>query len=74
MAIFLHQGPQVEGVDYSSPYPVVTVELDEQKGLRFTATVTGAEQASISIGSRVRLDWIERAGAPVPAFRLEAQA
>ena len=30
MTVFLHQGPPVEGVDYSTPYPVVTVELDEQ--------------------------------------------
>jgi hypothetical protein len=71
MAIFLHQGPPVEGIDYSSPYPVVTVELDEQIGLRFTATVTGAPQAAVTIGARVRLDWIDRAGEPIPAFRLE---
>ncbi|CAB4364073.1 MAG: hypothetical protein F2681_08705 [Actinobacteria bacterium] len=38
LAVFLHQGPPAEGVDYSTPYPVVTVELDEQPGLRFTGT------------------------------------
>jgi uncharacterized OB-fold protein len=70
MAIFLHQGPPVEGVDYATPYPIVTVELDEQEGLRFTATVAGAPPADIAIGRRVRLDWIERAGEPIPAFRL----
>ena len=26
LAIFLHQGPPADGVDYSTPYPVVTVE------------------------------------------------
>lgn len=70
MAIFLHQGPPAPGVDYSVPYPVVTVELDEQPGLRFTATVVGADNDAIRIGARVRLNWIEREGMPVPVFEL----
>ena len=70
LCVFLHQGPPAPGVDYSTPYPVVTVELDEQAGLRFTATVTGARNEDIAIGERVHLDWIERGGVPVPAFRL----
>jgi uncharacterized protein len=70
MAIFLHQGPPVPGVDYTVPYPVVTVELDEQPGLRFTSTVIGADNDAICVGKRVRLGWIERAGAPLPAFEL----
>ncbi len=70
LAIFLHQGPPTPGVDYATPYPVVTVELDEQRGLRFTATVVDADNAEITIGRRARLTWIERAGVPVPAFRL----
>ena len=70
MTIFLHQGPPAEGVDYSTPYPVVTVELDEQEGLRFTSTVVGATNDDIHIGERVELDWIDRAGAPLPVFRL----
>ena len=70
LAVFLHQGPRVPGVDYSTPYPLVTVDLDEQPGLRFTATVIGAANEDVVIGRRVRLDWIERAGVPVPAFRL----
>ena len=74
MAIFLHQGPPAPGVDYSTPYPVVAVELDEQPGLRFTATVVGADNAAIQIGTRVCLDWIERQGAPVPVFRVQEQA
>lgn len=68
MAIFLHQGPP--GVDYAAPYPVVTVELDEQPGLRFTSTVVGTDNDAIRIGERVRLGWIERAGAPLPVFEL----
>jgi uncharacterized OB-fold protein len=72
MTVFLHQGPPTEGVDYSTPYPVVTVELDEQEGLRFTSTVVGATNDDIHIGERVELDWIDRAGAPLPVFRLSA--
>lgn len=71
LAVFLHQGPPAPGVDYSTPYPLVAVELDEQPALRFTATVVGADNGEIAIGRRVRLDWIERGGVPVPVFRLD---
>jgi uncharacterized OB-fold protein len=74
MAIFLHQGPPAPGLDYTVPYPVVTVELDEQTGLRFTSTVVGAPNRDIAIGKRVRLGWIERAGAPLPVFELTESA
>lgn len=70
LVIFLHQGPPTEGVDYTDPYPVATVELDEQDGLRFTATVVGSPNSDIKIGERVELTWVERAGTPTPAFRL----
>lgn len=70
LAVFLHQGPPAHGVDYGTPYPLVTVELDEQPGLRFTATVTGAANDDVAIDERVHLDWIDRGGVPVPAFRL----
>ena len=68
-AIRLHQGPPAEGVDYSRPYPVVTVELDEQPGLRFTSTVVGAPEDSDLIGIRVSLEWADRNGSPMPVFR-----
>jgi uncharacterized OB-fold protein len=71
MAIFLHQGPPADGVDYATPYPVVVVELDEQPGLRYAGTVVDAANGDISIGRRVELAWLERAGSPRPAFRLE---
>ena len=74
LLVFLHQGPPAPGVDYSTPHPVATVELDEQPGLRFTSTVIGAANDEIGIGRRVRLDWIERAGLPLPVFRLEGTA
>jgi uncharacterized protein len=70
MAIFLHQGPPAPGVDYTQPHPVVTVELDEQPGLRFTSTVVGADNDVIQIGRRVRLRWIDRLGAPMPVFEV----
>ena len=74
MAIFLHQGPPAPGVDYSTPYPVVTVELEEQAGLRFTSTVVGAANDDIVIGAPVTLDWLDREGVPVPVFRLATGA
>jgi uncharacterized protein len=70
MAIFLHQGPPAPGVDYATPYPVVTVELDEQPGLRFSSTVVDAANDDIVIGTPVVLDWLDREGVPVPVFRL----
>jgi uncharacterized OB-fold protein len=73
MNVFLHQGPPAEGVDYSTPYPVVTVELDEQVGLRFTTTVAEASNDQIQIGKRVRLDWRQRTGAPMPVFVLTGE-
>jgi uncharacterized protein len=73
MAIFLHRGPAAPGVDYRRPYPVVTVELAEQDGLRFTSTVVGADNTDIRIGVPVRLAWAERAGSPMPVFELQAR-
>jgi uncharacterized OB-fold protein len=69
LVVFLHQGPPAEGVDYSVPYPVVTVELDEK--VRFTTTIVGANNDEIEIGKRVSLDWIERTATPLPVFRLQ---
>jgi uncharacterized OB-fold protein len=74
LAVFLHQGPPAQGVDYSTPYPLVTVELDEQTGLRFSGTVVGAANEDITIGRRVTLGWIERDNVPVPVFRLQASS
>jgi uncharacterized protein len=73
MAIFLHQGPPADGVDYSAPYPVVTVDLDEQPGLRYSSTVVGSANEEIQIGRRVELGWIMRGGTPLPVFRLAGQ-
>ena len=65
MVVFLHQGPPVEGIDYRSrPYPIVTVELDEQPGLRFSSTVASSPNEEIQIGRRVHLDWTTGAEFP----------
>jgi uncharacterized OB-fold protein len=70
LLVLLHQGPPVEGVDYSTPHPVATVELDEQPGLRFTSTVVGARPEELAIGQRVSLAWTERDARPYPVFRV----
>ena len=70
LLIFLHQGPLAEGVDYSTPHPVATVELDEQVGLRFTSTVVASANDAIAIGERVELDWAVRNARPYPVWRL----
>ncbi|GAA1828484.1 OB-fold domain-containing protein [Pseudonocardia ailaonensis] len=67
LAMVLHVGPPAPGVEY--PYPLVTVELAEQPGLRFTSTVVDGDADPAVIGSAVELVWIDRAGAPFPAFR-----
>jgi uncharacterized protein len=74
MAMFLHRGPAAPGVDYAVPYPVVTVELAEQEGLRFTSTVRGSDNEHIRIGSPVKLAWADRGGAPMPVFELRERA
>ena len=57
-------------MDYRTPHPVATVQLDEQEGVRFTSTVIDADNEEIAIGKRVRLDWTERSGRPYPVWRL----
>jgi uncharacterized OB-fold protein len=69
LLIRLHQGPPAPGVDYAEgPHPVVSVELAEQPGLRFTSTVVNCAPADLVIGLPVQLTWIDRAGAPFPVF------
>lgn len=66
----LHQGAPAPGVRYDPPYPVVSVELDEQPGLRFTSTVVDTDPAVIGIGARVHLAWRTVDRAPMPVFVL----
>lgn len=69
LLIWLRQGPPADGVDYSTPHPVATIELAEQAGLRYTSTVIDAGMNDIAIGDPVELTWIRRSGVPYPAFR-----
>ena len=70
LAMLLHQGPPAPDVDYAAgPHPVVTVDLSDAPGARYTSTVVGADPADVQIGMVVELDWIERHGAPFPVFR-----
>jgi uncharacterized OB-fold protein len=69
LLIRLHQGPPAPGVDYSTPHPVATVELEEQEGLRLTSTVVDCPPEDVHIGMPVELAWIERYGEPYPVFR-----
>jgi uncharacterized OB-fold protein len=69
LVIRLYQGPEFPGVDYGSGYPVATVTLDEQEGLRFSSTVIGCPPEAVFIGMPVELTWIERNGAPMPVFQ-----
>src|SRR5262245_12454803 len=52
----LHQGRAADGVDYArAPHSVVTVQLEEQDGLRFPGTMVGCPAADIRIGMAVEL-------------------
>jgi uncharacterized OB-fold protein len=74
-AMFLRQGAPAPDVDYAKgPHPVVTVELEEQEGLRFSSTVIDCPLEDVRIGLPVELAWIERYGAPFPVFRPRASA
>jgi uncharacterized OB-fold protein len=71
---FLHQGPPAPGVDYSAPFPLAAVELAEQPGLRVEATLVECPREAMRIGLDVELTWIDREGAPWPAFRPAARS
>jgi uncharacterized protein len=68
LATFLYMGPAIEGVTYDPPHPVVSVDLDATPGVRFTGTVTGIVDEQSTIGRRVELTWVDRAGLPIPTF------
>jgi hypothetical protein len=51
-------------------HPVVTVDLDEQRGVRYTATLVELESpGTVAIDDRVELAWFDRGDVIVPAFR-----
>ena len=65
----LHQGPPAPGVDYTGGFPLAGIELAEQPGLRVEATVVDCPRDQLRVGLAVELTWIDRDGAPWPAFR-----
>jgi uncharacterized OB-fold protein len=67
----LHRGTPVEGIDYEAGYVLGAVELREQPGLRFTAPLV--DVPSPHLGMPMQLTWIQRQGAPVPAFTTAEQ-
>jgi uncharacterized OB-fold protein len=74
MLTFLHQRPRGSGAGAGDePYPVVSVELEEQAGLRVAATIVDGRHDDIVLDAPVELAWIERDGHPVAAFRLVTQ-
>lgn len=66
---FLHQGPAAQGVDYAGGFPLAAIELAEQPGLRVEATVLDCPREQLRVGLEVELTWMDRDGAPWPAFR-----
>ncbi|MFN0089833.1 MAG: Zn-ribbon domain-containing OB-fold protein [Acidimicrobiales bacterium] len=66
---FLHQGPRRGGVDYTNGFPAAAIELEEQPGLRVSATIVDAPRDQIRLGLAVELAWQEHDGRPSPAFR-----
>jgi uncharacterized OB-fold protein len=51
-----------------TPTPLAAVELAEQAGLRYLATVVNCAGGDIKHDMAVRLVWIDRDGVPAPAF------
>jgi uncharacterized protein len=66
LLIFLHQGPPAPGVDYKTPHPVATIDLEE--GVRFTSTIVNCDKDDMHIGMPVKLTWVDRYDAPYPVF------
>jgi uncharacterized OB-fold protein len=67
MFALLHQERDPQG-HLRAPMPVVAVELAEQAGLRYLATIVNCEAQEVSLEMPVQLTWIERDGICWPAF------
>ena len=64
---FYHQGRGTAGA-YREPWPAVSIELEEQARLRFTATLVHCKKEQMRIGMEVKLTWMDWKGAPIPVF------
>ncbi len=69
MTVALHQGAPPGG-EPGVPYPIATVELAEQAGLRVSTMLAGSAPGEMRIGLPVQLGWVDRDGAPYPVFHL----
>lgn len=69
MFTLLRQGAPIPGVDFSTPHPIAAIELAEQEGLRYLATIVNCPIDQIHDGMLVELVWIERNGVPEAAFQ-----
>lgn len=69
LLFWLEQGPAPTGTAASGPHPVATIELEEQRGLRYTSTVLDVARDELAIGDAVELAWITREGEPFPVFK-----
>lgn len=75
LLFWLERGPSnVEATGRAGAYPIATVELEEQRGLRYTSTVLDGIPGQLSIGGRVELAWITRHGQPYPVFVRDAES
>jgi uncharacterized OB-fold protein len=54
--------------DWTTPYVVAIVELDEQDGLRLVTNIVGCDPASVGIGLRVRVRFEPRDEVWLPLF------
>jgi uncharacterized OB-fold protein len=55
--------------DWSVPFVVALIELDDQPGLRVTSNLVGVEPQDVRIGLRVGVEFAEEQGRWVPLFR-----
>ena len=68
MSVLLHRGaPSVTSP--GAPYPIVTVELVEQTGLRISTMITACPRDELRIGLPVTLTWLDGPRVPLPVFR-----
>jgi uncharacterized OB-fold protein len=67
LKVALYQGPVIPEVAYAEPHVLVTVDLVEQNGVRFTSSFRG-DGTSVEIGSPVHLAWGTRRGSPYPVW------
>ena len=68
----VHHGAPIEGMRL--PFAVVAVELAEQDGLRYLATMVDCRNEDIRCDMPVEMTWIERGVTPFPAFRPASSA